>query len=131
MRTLALTTALILAAAPAFAQPGVTDQTTVGAKPAATAQPPEIVPDGHSSSASQTLNPTMANGAPPVPAQAQTGEAKPASANVTSPANWTGTPDAWNAHTAACARRYKGYDAATDRYPGWRGRMVKCAVGVR
>lgn len=153
MRVL-VTTALLgcaLMAGPALAQstinngPGDTyrgkpgpsplEQSTVGLKSAAIAQPPEVAApspsDGHNASASQTLNPTMANGAPPVPVQAQTGERTPTSTVETSiPKGWTGSPQAWTEHTAACAKRYKSYDAATDLFVPSRGKTAKCTIAM-
>lgn len=113
---------------------GALDQSTVGLKSAAVAQPPEQTAqpsDGHNASASQTLNPTMANGAPPPPVQAQTGERTPTSTTETSiPAGWTGSPQQWTQHTAACAKRYRSYDAATDMFMPSRGKTSRCSVMV-
>jgi hypothetical protein len=96
-----------------------------------------------SSSASETLNPSLANGAPPIPAQtpsdqsaasakaATTGDRANANASLpVVPSDWGGDAKAWAAHTKACSAKYKGYDAATDQYPMRGGAMTKCTLAM-
>jgi hypothetical protein len=91
-------------------------------------------------SASETLGPSLATGAPPIPAQtaadqkaagAPTGQRANTSASLpVLPSDWGGDAKSWATHVKACNAKYKGYDSGTDQYPAKTGGMTKCTLAM-
>jgi hypothetical protein len=91
-------------------------------------------------SASETLGPSSATGAPPIPAQtaaeqtaadAPTGDRANASATLpVLPSDWGGDAKSWAAHVKACKAKYKGYNPGTDQYPVKGAGLNKCALAM-
>jgi hypothetical protein len=113
---------------------------TAGAFAQTPAQTSKAGPD-QAPSASETLNPSLANGAPPIPAQtpadqkaataATTGERANASASLpVLPPDWGGDAKSWAAHVKACKAKYKGYDPGTDQYPVKGVGLSKCTLAM-
>jgi hypothetical protein len=93
-----------------------------------------------SPSASETLGPSSATGAPPIPAQsaadqrvaaAPTGDRANANASLpVLPSDWGGDAKSWATHVKACKAKYKGYDSGTDQYPMKGAGMSKCTLAM-
>ncbi len=91
-------------------------------------------------SASETLGPSSATGAPPIPAQtpaeqraadAPTGNRTNANATLpVLPSDWGGDAKSWAAHVKACKAKYRGYNPGTDQYPAKDGTLSKCALAM-
>jgi hypothetical protein len=127
MRTLLTLTFAIGLAAPAV---GAFAQTSAQINKAGANQAP---------SASETLGPSLATGAPPIPAGAPndlghtavTGDRANASASLpVLPSNWGGDAKSWATHVKACKAKYRNYDGGTDQYTPKGGGLTKCTLAM-